>query len=197
MRPLQTLPLIFVLAACQPPESDAPDTKPAAAPEVTATPEAPAPDETTVAPADVKSSVVRINSTQQSWNIWQPWEKTPPRRRRATDRATTGDRRRGGRRARRAAFGVASPRCHPGPVRHRSPDPRSALDLSSDPAFRGDATRLNPEQLVVAAASSCQLLSFLAVAARARLNVVSYTDAATAVMAASDRPRSITRIHTS
>ena len=35
------------------------------------------------APADVKSSVVRINSTQQSWNPWQPWEKNPPRRCRA------------------------------------------------------------------------------------------------------------------
>ena len=35
------------------------------------------------APADVKASVVRINSTQQSWNPWQPWEKNPPRRCRA------------------------------------------------------------------------------------------------------------------
>lgn len=35
------------------------------------------------APPDVKSSVVRINSTQQSWNPWQPWEKNPPRRCRA------------------------------------------------------------------------------------------------------------------
>ena len=35
------------------------------------------------ASADVKSSVVRINSTQQSWNPWQPWEKNPPRRCRA------------------------------------------------------------------------------------------------------------------
>ena len=50
----------------------------------------------------------------------------------------------------------------------------AALDLSSDPAFRGDPARLNPEQLLVAAASSCQLLSFLAVAARARLDVVGY-----------------------
>lgn len=52
------------------------------------------------------------------------------------------------------------------------------LALSSDPAFRGDPSRLNPEQLLVLAASSCQLLSFLAVAARARIDVVSYTDAA-------------------
>ena len=33
--------------------------------------------------ADVKRSVVRINSTQQSWNPHQPWEKNPPSQRRA------------------------------------------------------------------------------------------------------------------
>lgn len=64
------------------------------------------------------------------------------------------------------------------------------LGLSADPAFRGSAHLLNPEQLVVAAASSCQLLSFLAVAARAGLDVVDYTDDATAVMdLAADPPR--------
>jgi S1-C subfamily serine protease len=35
------------------------------------------------APPDVKASVVRINTTQQSWSPWQPWEKNPPRRCRA------------------------------------------------------------------------------------------------------------------
>ncbi|TGO04923.1 OsmC family protein [Serinibacter arcticus] len=64
------------------------------------------------------------------------------------------------------------------------------IALSADPSFRGDAARLNPEQLVVAAASSCQLLSFLAVAARSGLDVVGYDDAATAVMdLAADPPR--------
>src|SRR6188768_1811800 len=56
------------------------------------------------------------------------------------------------------------------------------LHLSSDPAFHGDPKLLNPEQLVVLAASSCQLLSFLAVAARARLDVRSYEDEASAKM---------------
>jgi organic hydroperoxide reductase OsmC/OhrA len=50
------------------------------------------------------------------------------------------------------------------------------LPLSSDAAFRGDPVCLNPEQLLVMAASSCQLLSFLAVAARARIDVVDYQD---------------------
>ena len=33
------------------------------------------------------------------------------------------------------------------------------LSLSADPTFRGDPERLNPEQLLLAAASSCQMLS--------------------------------------
>jgi organic hydroperoxide reductase OsmC/OhrA len=70
-----------------------------------------------------------------------------------------------------------------------------ALDLSADPTFLGDQSRLNPEQLVLAAASSCQLLSFLAVAARARLDVVAYADRAEAQMPEiASGPMWITRI---
>jgi organic hydroperoxide reductase OsmC/OhrA len=57
-----------------------------------------------------------------------------------------------------------------------APPAEVALRLSADPHFRGDAALLNPEQLVVLAASSCQLLSFLSVAARRHLDVVRYTD---------------------
>jgi organic hydroperoxide reductase OsmC/OhrA len=78
--------------------------------------------------------------------------------------------------------------------RVQAPPAPVELALSSDPAFRGDPSRLNPEQLLVAAASSCQLLSFLAVAARARLDVVSYRDEADAVMPEDDPPVRITRI---
>ena len=53
-----------------------------------------------------------------------------------------------------------------------------SLPLSSDAAFSGDPVCLNPEQLLVMAAASCQLLSFLAVAARARIDVVDYRDEA-------------------
>ncbi|MGH3942273.1 MAG: OsmC family protein [Pseudonocardiaceae bacterium] len=56
------------------------------------------------------------------------------------------------------------------------------VELSSAPSFRGDAALLNPEQLVVLAAASCQLLSFLAVAARVRIDIRRYIDEATAVM---------------
>jgi organic hydroperoxide reductase OsmC/OhrA len=68
------------------------------------------------------------------------------------------------------------------------------LALSSDPTFRGDATLLNPEQLLVMAASSCQLLSFLAVVARARIDVIEYRDDAEGVMPEDDPPMRITRI---
>src|SRR5690625_7366079 len=50
----------------------------------------------------------------------------------------------------------------------------SDLFVSSDAAFRGDAELTNPEQLLVLAASSCQMLSFLGAAARASVDVVSY-----------------------
>jgi organic hydroperoxide reductase OsmC/OhrA len=68
------------------------------------------------------------------------------------------------------------------------------LALSADPAFRGDAAQLNPEQLVVLAASSCQLLSFLAVAARARVEVLRYEDQGEGVMPADAAPARLTSI---
>ncbi len=75
-----------------------------------------------------------------------------------------------------------------------APPAEAELTLASDPAFRGDPALMNPEQLLVAAASSCQLLSFLAVASRARVDVRSYEDGADGVMPDDDRPMRITRI---
>ena len=69
-----------------------------------------------------------------------------------------------------------------------APPAEVAVALSADPAFRGDAARLNPEQLVVLAASSCQLLSFLAVVARARVEVLRYEDEGEGIMAEDDAP---------
>ena len=75
-----------------------------------------------------------------------------------------------------------------------APPAATELRLSGDPAFLGDAALLNPEQLLVMAASSCQLLSFLALAARARVDVVSYEDDAEGTMDESDAPARIQRI---
>ena len=75
-----------------------------------------------------------------------------------------------------------------------APPAGTAFAMSSDPAFRGDPALLNPEQLVVLAAASCQLLSFLAVAARARIDVTAYEDDAEGLMPEDDKPVRITRI---
>ena len=70
----------------------------------------------------------------------------------------------------------------------------SLVRASSAAAFLGDAGLPNPEQLLVAAASSCQLLSFLAVAARARLDVIDYRDEASGSMSEANRPMWVERI---
>jgi organic hydroperoxide reductase OsmC/OhrA len=59
---------------------------------------------------------------------------------------------------------------------------------------KGDPSVLNPEQLLLSAASSCQALWFLHLAAKARLDVVEYVDAATAVMPHDADPVRITEI---
>jgi len=75
-----------------------------------------------------------------------------------------------------------------------TPPAMAELALTADPAFRGEPERANPEQLLLLAAVSCQLLSFLAVAARARVDVLEYDDDAEAEMDMGDRPLRITRI---
>ena len=47
---------------------------------------------------------------------------------------------------------------------------------SAAPAYRGDGIHADPEDLLVAALSSCHMLSFLAIAAKKRLTVKSYQD---------------------
>jgi organic hydroperoxide reductase OsmC/OhrA len=48
--------------------------------------------------------------------------------------------------------------------------------FSSSPAYKGDASKADPEDLLVAALSSCHMLSFLAIAAKKKLTVHSYRD---------------------
>lgn len=57
------------------------------------------------------------------------------------------------------------------------------LPVSADPAFRGDAGRHNPEDLLLAAVASCHMLSYLALCARQRIAVTSYTDSASGTLA--------------
>jgi len=57
---------------------------------------------------------------------------------------------------------------------------------SSDPAFRGDATRWNPEELLVASLAQCHLLWYLHLAGVEGVLVVDYTDQPEGVMVEDD-----------
>ncbi|WP_051871379.1 OsmC family protein [Streptomyces sclerotialus] len=76
-----------------------------------------------------------------------------------------------------------------------APPAAAEVALSADPAFRGSPERLNPEQLVVMAASSCQMLSFLGAAARAGINVLAYDDEATSHLDLTAKPARLGVIH--
>ncbi len=52
------------------------------------------------------------------------------------------------------------------------------IDASAAPDFLGTLENLDPEEAYVAALSSCHMLTFLAIAARRRLIVDSYSDSA-------------------
>ncbi len=59
---------------------------------------------------------------------------------------------------------------------------KAELAGSSDPTFRGDATRHNPEDMLVTALSTCHMLSYLHMATVAGVVVTAYTDAAEGTM---------------
>ena len=56
------------------------------------------------------------------------------------------------------------------------------LNGSSDPAFRGDKNRHNPEDLLLASLSSCHMLSYLHVCVMHNITVTAYTDHAKGTM---------------
>ena len=58
-------------------------------------------------------------------------------------------------------------------------DGAESLVVSGAAAYRGDAGKADPEDLLVAALSSCHMLSFLAICAKKRLTLESYQDEAT------------------
>ncbi|MDB5247969.1 MAG: OsmC family protein [Segetibacter sp.] len=59
---------------------------------------------------------------------------------------------------------------------------KSGIAGSSDPVFRGDKTKYNPEELLVAALSACHMLSYLHLCSEAGVNVIDYVDNATGTM---------------
>lgn len=53
---------------------------------------------------------------------------------------------------------------------------------SSDPAFGGDKTKYNPEELLVASISACHMLWYLHLCSEAGVVVIDYTDNATGTL---------------
>jgi organic hydroperoxide reductase OsmC/OhrA len=60
--------------------------------------------------------------------------------------------------------------------------PKPAIPGSSDPAFRGDPTRWNPEELLLASLSACHQLWYLHLCADAGVVVTAYVDRAEGTM---------------
>lgn len=61
-------------------------------------------------------------------------------------------------------------------------DGKPPIEGSSDPVFRGDASRHNPEDLLVAALSTCHMLAYLHMATVAGVVVTAYADSAEGFM---------------
>ncbi len=59
---------------------------------------------------------------------------------------------------------------------------KPAIPGSSDPAFRGDGTRYNPEELLVMSLSSCHMLWYLHLCADHKIEIVDYVDDAVGKM---------------
>ncbi|HXV35880.1 MAG TPA: OsmC family protein [Myxococcota bacterium] len=69
------------------------------------------------------------------------------------------------------------------------------VEASAAPDFHGDPAKVDPERALVAAVSSCHMLTFLAIAARRRLVVDSYTDSAVGYLEKNDAGKlCITRV---
>ena len=60
--------------------------------------------------------------------------------------------------------------------------PDQMLPGSADQSFRSDPARFNPEEFLLAALSQCHMLSYLHACVMAGVNVVAYSDNATATM---------------
>ncbi len=69
------------------------------------------------------------------------------------------------------------------------------LSVSSAPEYAGDPARWNPEDLLGSALSTCHMLTFLALCAKAKVEVVDYKDQAEAVLDTVDKVTRITQVH--
>jgi organic hydroperoxide reductase OsmC/OhrA len=56
------------------------------------------------------------------------------------------------------------------------------VELSSDPSFRGDPQKYNPEELLLASLASCHMLWYLHLCSENGIIVTAYSDIATGIM---------------
>ncbi len=63
-----------------------------------------------------------------------------------------------------------------------SADGKADVAGSAPAVFGGDASRYNPEELLVMSLSECHMLTYLAIAAKKRMVVLSYEDRATGTL---------------
>lgn len=71
----------------------------------------------------------------------------------------------------------------------------TTVPASAAKEYRGDASRVNPEEALVAALSSCHMLTFLAIAAKRKLSLDAYSDDAVGWMEKNEEGRlAITRV---
>lgn len=59
---------------------------------------------------------------------------------------------------------------------------KPVIDGSSDPGFRGDPARHNPEDLLVASLSACHMLWYLSLCGKAGIAIMGYVDRAEGTM---------------
>jgi organic hydroperoxide reductase OsmC/OhrA len=72
---------------------------------------------------------------------------------------------------------------------------KTAIPVSSAPEYAGDATRWNPEDLLASALATCHMLTFLAICAKAKVEILSYEDRAEALLDTVDKVTRITRVY--
>ena len=76
-----------------------------------------------------------------------------------------------------------------------SNDLKPAIPVSSAPEFTGNPACWNPEDLLGSALATCHMLTFLALCAKAKVEVVGYEDHAEAVLDTVDKVTRITQVH--
>ena len=70
----------------------------------------------------------------------------------------------------------------------------SSIEMSGPTEFLGSADYVNPEELFVASLASCQMLTYLALAARRGIKVTSYQDEAEGEMMVKDGSMRFTKV---